>query len=286
MSIINNFKKAFHDWRRKTVPPSVADIEWRHEAIMERLDQIEREINSDFRNCADLFGDYPTWEAAMADSSPYATDMKAYGAIVERIRHGEAESGRNLLPILAGALLAGGKVIDYGGNLGAIYFEAARLLSSRIDWWRVVDLPEVVEYGNAHFADGKLAFFATLEEALGDGAPDAIQCSHTLQYLVDPYGTLANLLKSGPEVLILHELPVAQQERIVVQRFPSFHGGGGAFVASAVVPARILSEGKIEEATSGYEMIAKMDLPPWAPFEGVRQVAKLYRRGLRESHRC
>jgi hypothetical protein len=161
MSVINNFKKSFHDWRRKTFPPSVADIEWRHEAVIGRLDKIEREINGDFHNCADVFGDYPSWEAAKADSSPYATDIKAYGAIVERIRLGEVKSGRNLLPILAGILLAGGKVIDYGGTLGAIYFEAARIISSRIEWWRIVDLPDVAEYGNARFADGKLAFFAT-----------------------------------------------------------------------------------------------------------------------------
>jgi hypothetical protein len=87
-----------------------------------------RAINRNFRKCG-IFGDYPTWEAAMADSSPYETDLKAYRAIVERIRRGEAESGRNLLPILAGVLLAGGKVIDYGGNLGAIYFEVVRHIS-------------------------------------------------------------------------------------------------------------------------------------------------------------
>jgi hypothetical protein len=72
-------------------------------------------------------------------------------------------------------------------------------ISSRIEWWRIVDLPEVVKYGNARFADGKLAFFATLEEALGDGAPDAILCSHTLQCLVDPYGTRSYTRTAGAE---------------------------------------------------------------------------------------
>lgn len=140
-------------------------------------------------------------------------------------------------------------------------------------------MPDIVAYGNARFADGKLAFFATLEEAVCDGAPDAVLCSHALQYVVDCYGTIAKLLKIGPEVLILHELPVAQQERIALQRFPPVYGGGSAFTASAVAPIRILSDAKIEEAASGYELFAQMDLPPWAPFEGVRQVARLYRRG-------
>jgi len=224
------------------------------------------------RNCQNhnFFGDYPTWEAALADAAPYQTDLNAYGAITERIRRGEATSGRNLMPILAGVLLGGGKVIDYGGNLGFIYFEVARLMASRIEWWRIVDLPRVVDYGNAHLADGKLAFFDAADKALDGGAPDVVICSHTLQILVEPYATLTSLLEKEPEILILHELPVGR-ERIMIQRLPPALGGG-AF------PARILSEAKLDDATSRYKMIAEMNLPAWAPFEGVRQVARLYKR--------
>ncbi len=48
MSVINDFNKMFHKWRRQSVPPSIADIEWRHDVIIRRLDQIEGTIWSHF----------------------------------------------------------------------------------------------------------------------------------------------------------------------------------------------------------------------------------------------
>lgn len=34
----------YHQWRRKTLPPPVADIEWRHETLVKRMDSLEQLI--------------------------------------------------------------------------------------------------------------------------------------------------------------------------------------------------------------------------------------------------
>ena len=217
------------------------------------------------------FTEHPSWEAAVAASRPYETDLSAFGAVAERIRRGEQNIGRNLFPVLAGVLLGGGKVIDFGGGLGLVYFDAVQHIGSRIDWWRIVDLPDVVAYGNANLANGKLAFFSFMDEALNGESPDVILCSHTLQYLPDPYGTVEQLLSVNPNTLILHELPLAVVERYFVQKFPPELG-------AKEFPVRILSEAKLAEATRGYDLIEEMDLRKWTPFEGLRHVARLYRR--------
>jgi FkbM family methyltransferase len=48
MSVINDFKKMYHEWRRQSLPPSNADIHSRHEVIVRRLDQIEQAITNRF----------------------------------------------------------------------------------------------------------------------------------------------------------------------------------------------------------------------------------------------
>jgi hypothetical protein len=46
MSVINDFKKMYHEWRRQSLPPSSADSHSRHEVIVRRLDQIEQAITN------------------------------------------------------------------------------------------------------------------------------------------------------------------------------------------------------------------------------------------------
>lgn len=239
------------------------------------LDAIAQMTKREPRGATPMYGGaftaFPSWEAACAGSTAYKTDFDAYRGIVERIQRGEHGCGRNLLPILAGVLLGGGKVLDFGGNLGMVYFDVLKHLGSRIDWWRVVDQPDVALYGNSNFADGKLSFFSSIDEALGGAFADVILCAHVIHYLPDPYETLKQLVSKRPNAIILHELPIAAGEIFFVQRFPSALGGGE-------FPARILSEKKLKDAIGPYDMIAEMDLKKWAPFDDVRHVARLYRR--------
>jgi putative methyltransferase (TIGR04325 family) len=218
-----------------------------------------------------IFGDYPSWEAALADAVPFEADFNVDGSVTEQIRRGERRSGTNFVPILCGILLGGGKVLDYGGNFGFMYFQAMRAIPSRIEWWRVVDLLKVVEYGNAHFADGTLAFFDSTEKALAGERPDIVLCSGVLQYLADPYSTLRNLLATEVKTLVLNEVPVADKERFALQWA---HQTIGDFTRAI----QILCEAKLGEATADYEIVSEADLRAWAPFPGVRQLSRVYRR--------
>lgn len=222
-----------------------------------------------------LFGDFPDWASALAASKPYETDLAVYGQITNRVRLGKAGSGRNLMPILAGIALASdtgvNRVLDFGGNLGVVYFDIARLVPDRIAEWRVVDCQEVVSYGSANYANGKLAFFTSLEAACRDFAPNMVLCSHTLQYLEEPYDTLAMLSALKPAVIVLHELPVAQRERFMIQRLPEGLGGTER-------PIQILSSSRLAAALSSYDLIAETDLPPWDPRIDARHAAQVFRR--------
>lgn len=52
MSVINSFAREYSEWRRRTFPPSVADLHWRHEFIATRFEQIEQSISNRFPETA------------------------------------------------------------------------------------------------------------------------------------------------------------------------------------------------------------------------------------------
>lgn len=222
-----------------------------------------------------LSGDFPDWASALAASKPYETDLALYGQITDKVRLGQARSGRNLMPILAGIAVAfdaaGNRVLDFGGNLGVVYFDVAHVLPDRIAEWRVVDCQEVVSHGNANYADDKLAFFTSVEAACRDFTPNMVLCSHTLQYLEKPYDTLATLSALEPAVIVLHELPVAERERFMIQRLPESLGGTER-------PIQVLSSGRLAAALASYDLIADTDLPAWDPDIDARHAAQVFQR--------
>lgn len=44
--MLARFKEMYERWRKGALPPSVADIEWRHAFVAARLDEIQREMNA------------------------------------------------------------------------------------------------------------------------------------------------------------------------------------------------------------------------------------------------
>jgi hypothetical protein len=48
MAVFSHFVKRLHHWRRRFLPPSSAEIRWRHELICARLDKIEKTISNRF----------------------------------------------------------------------------------------------------------------------------------------------------------------------------------------------------------------------------------------------
>jgi putative methyltransferase (TIGR04325 family) len=221
-----------------------------------------------------LTGDYPNWEAALSASAPYKTDLRVYGRLTEEVRIGQKRSSRLLSPLLTAILMAGGqaRVLDFGGNLGFVYFDACRLAASNIDWWHVVDLQEIVTYGNQNFSNQKLRFFASIDQAVAVGTPNIVLCFHVLQYLASPFEYISTLMSLSPALFVLHEFPIADRQRFMVQHLLPELGGGSR-------PVRIFSEREIAEAFVGYDLLEEIVLRPWdRALVGARQVARIYRR--------
>jgi putative methyltransferase (TIGR04325 family) len=221
-----------------------------------------------------ITGDYPSWQAALDASAPYETDLAIYGRLAEEMRAGTRKSSRVLSPLLSAILLAGerARVLDFGGNLGFVYFDVCRLASKSIDSWNVVELPQIVAHGNRHFADQRLRFFPTLEESLGSSCPNIVLCFHVLQYLQSPFEVLSRLLSLSPEIVVIHEFPMADRERFMVQHLMPELGGGSR-------PVRIFNRYDVAKAFVDYELVEEIELPPWdSTLVGAHQVARLYRR--------
>jgi len=221
-----------------------------------------------------LRGNYPSWKAALAASAPYRTDLAIYGRLAAEVRSGRHKSSRLLSPFLSAVLLAGGRarVLDFGGNLGLVYFDVARLTDNCIDCWNVVDLPDVVAFGNQKFADEKLRFFPAIEEAVAAGTPNIVLCYHVLQYLESPFAHVSRLVSLEPDIFVLHEFPVADRERFMVQHLMPELGGQSR-------PVRIFCEDEVASAFIDYELIEEIGLPPWdRTLVGARHVARIYRR--------
>lgn len=216
-----------------------------------------------------FYGNYSTWEEALSDSNAYSPSLNHYKAITDKIKSRNEPSGRNLMPILGGLLLSDGKVLDYGGNLGMMYFAVQSHNSKFITKWNVVDTFDTVKFAREHYQDDVLKFYDSLDDAVSAARPSMILCSHTLQYLESPYETLNALARLGADVIVLHELPISINERILLQRFPTTLGSG-------TFPARILSESKIAHELNQYKLICEINLPEWAPVFDVRQVARIY----------
>jgi putative methyltransferase (TIGR04325 family) len=221
-----------------------------------------------------LIGDYQNWEAAVAAAAPYEPPISLFAAGVENIRSGECKPGTTFFPILAGILLAGDRVrvLDFGGGPGISYLLIDRVIPARIKWWRIVELPPVVEWGRTHLADDKLAFFTSINGALNDETPDVVLCGGVLQYIENPYSTLAELLTTQPHILILDRTPVYRRERFIVQRVPPQDGG-------ASLAYRILAEDELDRVIKDYELIGEHYLgTPDPMLTKERYIARVYRR--------
>jgi putative methyltransferase (TIGR04325 family) len=221
-----------------------------------------------------LTGNYRSWKAALAASSPYQTDLSVYGRLAEEVRIGRRKTMRALTPLLAAILLAGGRarILDFGGNLGFVYFEVSHLADDCIEWWNVVDLPDIVAHGNQHFAERKLRFFPTIEQALVAGTPNIVLCFHVLQYLEAPFEYISRLMSFAPDFFVLHEFPIADRERFMVQHLLPQLGGRSR-------PVRIFSQHEVAKAFIDYDLIEETALPSWdRTLVGAWHVARIYRR--------
>jgi putative methyltransferase (TIGR04325 family) len=109
-------------------------------------------------------------------------------------------------------------VIDFGGACGAHYFLAQAWLGDIIDLrWHVVERPAVVALATGMLADEHLSFYDSLEAARKDMAHiDLMFSSGTLQYVPDPYATLAQLTSCGASYLFLTRMGLSPIKETLV----------------------------------------------------------------------
>lgn len=186
------------------------------------------------------FGNYPSWEAALHDSTGYDSLIigeKVKNAIL-KVKNGEAVYERDSVlfdrieyswPLLSGLLwvasIKKGKliVIDFGGSLGSTYFQNIKFLKSLPELrWNIVEQPNYVDIGIKNFQDDKLRFYHDLDECVKTEKPDVIIFSGVLQYLSDPYSLIKKVGDLGIEFIIVDLMPFSPDgnDHITIQKVP------------------------------------------------------------------
>jgi putative methyltransferase (TIGR04325 family) len=147
-------------------------------------------------------------------------------------------------------------ILDFGGGLGSVYDQHRRFLDTIPDLsWSVVEQPHFVHCGNSEFADDRLRFYETVEEARARGNIDAALFVASIGYLDNPYEVLVGLLKLDIPYLVLvaTQLTEAADDVIRVQHIrPPY--------VTAELPIRFLSRPKLRAIldSRGYEMLADL----------------------------
>ena len=220
-----------------------------------------------------LTGDYPSWSAAMADSTGYDAEiiLEKTKAALLKVKNGEAVYERDSVlfdeiqyawPLLAGLVWAAARsggslnVLDFGGALGSTYFQNRAFLAGlREVRWNIVEQARHVETGKRWFEDNRLKFYASMEDCLADTQPQVILLSSVLQYLDKPFETLEQLLQSSCDHLIVDRTPFwdGPTDRLCVQHTP-------ADIYPASYPTWIFSIQHFRsELNKKWEIIAEFD---------------------------
>lgn len=220
-----------------------------------------------------LAGEYATWADAVAASTGYddetILDKTRIAALAAK--RGEAAFERDSVafsqPEYAWSLLAalmwiaaknGGRlsVLDFGGSLGSSYFQH-RLFLERLNSvrWVVVEQSGQVKVGQREFADERLRFCATIEEATAESQPHVVVLSSVLQYLERPHEVLSELLGLECDHLVLDRTTVWDDpsDRLCVQTVPPA-------IYDASYPCWVFSKVRLdaELGEAGYLLVADL----------------------------
>lgn len=141
----------------------------------------------------------------------------------------------------------GSLVLDFGGQLGALFYAAQSegLLPEQIHWL-VVDVPTAVEKGRAqalHRGERRLQFRADVPAGL---APDFVVAAGAVQYVFSDFASFLQALGTPPPAMLLNKLSLNAS--------PSFWTLQNQ--GASVTPYRIYNETAYlaEVAAAGYEI--------------------------------
>jgi putative methyltransferase (TIGR04325 family) len=198
-------------------------------------------VSDELRQDVVFSGDYPSWEAALADSTGYDAPaiLERVVAATRRVVAGTAKYERDgvtfdrieySLPLLAGLLWASSRagnclnLIDVGGSLGSSYRQNRGFLSHLDELrWSVVEQPGFVAAGRTEFETGELRFHVSLAECLAVEAPRVALLSGVLPYVPEPFALFGAVLAGPYDCVIVDRTPfwVADlDDRLTVERVP------------------------------------------------------------------
>ncbi len=187
-----------------------------------------------------LWGDYCSWDEALAASTGYDSDiiLEKTRAALLKVKTGEAVYERDSVlfdeieyvwPVLAGlmwvAARCGGSlnVLDFGGSLGSTYFQNRVFLSALPKVrWNIVEQARHVETGKAWFEDDRLRFYADIADCLADTQPNVVLLGSILQYLERPYTVFNQILALPCDYVIIDRTPFwsGPTDHLCVQSVP------------------------------------------------------------------
>ena len=220
---------------------------------------------------------FPTWEAACRKAGSYADPILLEEELnaARAVREGRAAFAlfgipqtRLALrwPLLASLMSIAGwrgafsgrplHILDFGGGLGSVYDQHRRFLDTiPALLWSVVEQPHFVRCGNAEFADHRVCFFETIEDAGTRADIDAALFVSSIDYLENPYDILARLLALDIPYFLLVATHLTEEPDDVIRvqyvRPP--------YVVTDL-PIRFLSRAKLLAffEARGYQMIADL----------------------------
>jgi putative methyltransferase (TIGR04325 family) len=185
------------------------------------------------------FGNYKTWQAAVADCDGYDAEgifQKVYQASL-KVRNGEAAYERDghvfyekednifLKECLEKVLNTEGglRVLDFGGALGSTYYQHQDFLKKETIEWAIVEQKPFVDLGKRDFETENLHFYESIEAATEAISPNVILFSSVLQYLDDPNFWIQKVASLKIPYIILDLTVVVKdvyQDRITKQIVP------------------------------------------------------------------
>jgi putative methyltransferase (TIGR04325 family) len=116
-------------------------------------------------------------------------------------------------------------IIDFGGGLGANYFQNLKIfyhLNNKLITWNVVERRDIAKLGTLYFENNTLKFFERLDDVFGVSPTDnAIVFSGSLQCVEQPFDILDKVIRNGIKIIALDRLFISKERsehKVFVQR--------------------------------------------------------------------
>lgn len=242
---------------------------------------IFRKFKSDTSTKYGWFGDYPSWEEAIAQTDGYDSGIilqKTKSALL-KVKSGDAVYERDsvlfnrkeypfpLLSFLMHSAAIKGRslhVLDFGGSLGSSYYQIKEFLTPNVCLsWNVIEQEHYVSEGRAHFEDEQLKFYPSIDECLQHKQIDFVLLSGSVQYLQQPQLFLNQLAAYNFDFLLFDRTAFHYEanDRLTLQFVPPD-------IYEASYPAWFFNQEKFfGHFLDNYEIVA--DFPSYVEGESV-----------------